>query len=44
MWTKYVTLTQSVGQLEGKHALYFIFYAPSQAQICHFGYFGFAAK
>ena len=40
----YVTLTQAVGQLEGKHALFFIFYAPSQAEICHFGFFGFTAK
>ena len=40
---KYTDLTQSCGDISGKHAVYFAFYAESQQEICEFGFFEFAS-
>lgn len=38
----YITLTQPAGEIEGRHAVYFNFYAVSEANICEFGAFEFS--
>lgn len=35
-------ITQSVGEIEGKHAVFFVFYAEGEGEICEFNYFEFS--
>ena len=35
-------ITQSVGELEGTHAVFFVFYAEGEGEICEFNYFEFS--
>lgn len=37
----YYTLTEAVGKIEGKHAVYFVFYAVGEAEICALNSFYF---
>ena len=43
-WTtqNYVTMTEPIGRIDGVHAVYFIFYADSQAEICNFAFLQFS--
>lgn len=37
-------ITESVGSIEGKHAVYFAFYAEGEGEICEFNNFEFTEK
>ena len=38
---EFTTVEQSVGQIEGKHAVFFVFYAEGEGEICEFNHFEF---